>query len=167
MMVWAQTQNEKVRECKEQSAWNEVVGKDMRVMRKAITSRVRDFQQLYDMVKNQRNRFVNLIQAARQGIAEMKEKHKILTNEVDILRAESSEKDQLLLESRSKHELAIADRNALRAKLNRLLQTFKERQSKVDEQMVEMDKLNSIINTAEKDMMRLKKRYEVQYHLNI
>lgn len=85
----------------------------------------------------------------------------MLSNELDILRSESAGKDVLLQESRTKHEAAIADRNALRAKLNRLVITFKDRQAKVDEQIGELDKLNAIINTAEKDMMRLKKQYEV------
>jgi len=156
------SQNENVRECRDQASLKEVIGKDLKAMRRAIMSRVRDFQQLYDMVKNQRNRFVNLIQAARQGIAEMKEKHRILSNELDILRTESTSKDALLEESRSKHELAIADRNGLRAKLNKLVLTFKDRQAKVDEQIGEIDKLNAIINTAEKDMMRLKKQYEAR-----
>lgn len=36
--------------------------------RKEVTVRVKEFQQLYDLVKNQRNKFVNLIQAASQSI---------------------------------------------------------------------------------------------------
>lgn len=135
---------------------------DMKKNRKDIVSRLKDFQQLYDMVKNQRNRFVTLIQAARQGIAEMREKQKIMSNELDILRDESSSKDLLLEEKRNQHEDAIVERNALRAKLNKMGQSFKERQGRVDEQVAELDKLNAIINTAEKDMMRLKKQYEVR-----
>lgn len=143
----------------------EIIGKDMKKMRKDIVSRVKDFQQLYDMVKNQRNRFVNLIQAARQGIAEMKEKQKIMSNELDILRTESVNKDAMLEEKRGQHEDAILERNALRAKLNKMSQNFKDRQGRVDEQVAEIDKLNAIINTAEKDMMRLKKQYEVRAKL--
>lgn len=35
---------------------------DLKNIQKETTKRVRDFQQLYDLVKNQRNKFMNLIQ---------------------------------------------------------------------------------------------------------
>lgn len=38
--------------------------------------------------------------------------------------------------------------------------TFRKKQEYVDEQILEMDKLNALINGAEKDMLRLKKQYE-------
>jgi hypothetical protein len=50
---------------------------------------------------------------------------------------------------------------ALRAKLNKLGVVMRERQSKVDEQISDIDKHNAIINTTEKEMLRLRKKYEV------
>lgn len=43
---------------------------------------LKEFSALYDVVKNERNKYVNLIQASHQALAEMKEKIKILQNEV-------------------------------------------------------------------------------------
>ena len=37
---------------------------------------------------------------------------------------------------------------------------FRKKQETVDEQILEMDKLNALINAAEKEMLRLKKQYE-------
>lgn len=49
-------------------------------------NRLKEFSALYDVVKNERNKYVNLIQTSHQASAEMKEKIKILQNEVtDIL----------------------------------------------------------------------------------
>jgi chromosome segregation ATPase len=158
----ARVQAKRVKECKKEGALKELVGRDLRKMRRTIVSRVRDFQQLHDMVKNQRNRFVNLIQAARQGIAELREKQKIVTNELDILRNESSNKDAALEDKRTEVQAAVAERNGLRAKLNKLGTDFRARHSKVDEQIAQIDKLNGIINASEKDMMRLKKQYEAR-----
>lgn len=155
------TQAKKVKECKKEGALKELAGKDLRKMRQTIVARVRDFQQLHDMVKNQRNRFVNLIQAARQGIAEMREKQKIVTNELDILRVESTNKDQTLAEKRLEMQKSIGERNTLRAKVNHLSRDFRARHDKVDEQIAEIDKLNAIINTSERDMTRMRKQYEV------
>ena len=155
-------QAKKLKEVKKDGMLKELAGRDLRKMRRTIVARIRDFQQLHDMVKNQRNRFVNLIQAARQGIAELREKQRIVTNELDILRLESSNKDSSLAERRAALQKSIAERNALRATLNRHGIDFRERSSKVDEQIADIDKLNAIINGSEKDMMRLKKQYEVR-----
>jgi hypothetical protein len=90
----------------------------------------------------------------------MKEKLKILGNEVEILRNESVEKDKLLGKERTDHSATIAQRDQLRADLNKCSVTFRKKQDVVDEQIAEIDKLNAIINGAEKEMLRLKKQYE-------
>ena len=56
--------------------------------------RLKDFAKLYDVIKNERNKCVNLIQTSTQKAAEMKEKIKILQNEIEILRTEVSKKDK-------------------------------------------------------------------------
>lgn len=48
--------------------------------------KLKDFDKLYDVIKNERNKCVNLIQTSTQKSAEMKEKIKILQNEIEILR---------------------------------------------------------------------------------
>lgn len=62
-------------------------------------SRLKDFAKLYDVIKNERNKCVNLIQTSTQKAAEMKEKIKILQNEIEILRTEVSKKDKSVLDS--------------------------------------------------------------------
>jgi len=53
-----------------------------------------DFAKLYDVIKNERNKCVNLIQTSTQRSAEMQEKIKILQNEIEILRTAASAKDR-------------------------------------------------------------------------
>ena len=48
-------------------------------------NRSKEFAKLYEVVKNERNSYVNAIQASSQALAEMKERIKILQNEVEIL----------------------------------------------------------------------------------
>ena len=48
---------------------------------------------MYEDVKNMRNRYLTQIQSSTQDLAEMKERIKILQNEVEILRNESADKD--------------------------------------------------------------------------
>mmetsp|Transcript_41716 Transcript_41716/g.50580 ORF Transcript_41716/g.50580 Transcript_41716/m.50580 type:complete len:921 (+) Transcript_41716:130-2892(+) len=155
----------KLRETKEQLRVKELIIVDLKKKKKEISQRLRDFQQLYDLVKNQRNKFVNLIQASSQSISEMKEKLKILGNEVEILRGEIMNKDKLLTKAQVEHNAAQVDRNHLQTELNKCAIIFREKQNTVDEQISEIDKLNAIINSYEKEMLRLKKQYETQVEL--
>lgn len=70
---------------------------------------------------------------------------------------------QLLSQRRSDKQRVVSKTMALRAKLNKLGVVMRERQNKVDEQIAEIDKHNAIINTTEKDMLRLRKQYEVSF----
>jgi len=156
----ASSKTEKYRETRELAKTKQLIANDLRRKRKDTVRRVKDFQQLYDLVKNQRNKFVNLIQAANQSCAEMREKLKIIGNEVEILRGESLEKEKLLTKERADHTATTAQRDQIRSELNKCSMDFKKKQDAVDEQIVEMEKLNSLINSSEKEMLRLKKQYE-------
>lgn len=93
---------------------------------------------------------MNLIQAASQSIAEMREKLKILDNEIDILRAESADMDSQLQKQRHDYQISQTERDQQQNEKNRKLQVFQQRQDMVDQQIAEMDKLNSVINRAER-----------------
>jgi hypothetical protein len=47
-----------------------------------LSNRLKEFSALYEVVKNERNKYVNLIQSSAQALAEMREKIRILHNEV-------------------------------------------------------------------------------------
>lgn len=61
---------------------------DLHKTRRHVARHICDFEKLYDLVKNQRNKFVNLIQAAGQSTTEMRDKLKVLMNELNILHSE-------------------------------------------------------------------------------
>jgi uncharacterized small protein (DUF1192 family) len=86
---------------------------------------------LYEDAKNGRNKYVTAIQNCSQDLAEMKERIKILQNEVEILRNESAEKDRLLV--KIKHEVAgeVTMRDRYRKELNMLELEFKKKQSHI------------------------------------
>ncbi|KXZ45417.1 hypothetical protein GPECTOR_55g323 [Gonium pectorale] len=151
----------KVKDVQMASRIKEVELAELKKIRKEVGRRIRDFEKLYDLVKNQRNKFVNLIQAASQSTTEMKDKLKVLQNELDILAAEVGLKDKLLQQQHTQHAANIAERDQLRVELGRLGMVFRDKQGCVDEQIAEVDKLNAIINGCEKEMLRLKKQYEL------
>eukprot|EP01052_Picozoa_sp_SAG31_P025663 SAG31_NODE_2263_length_6060_cov_12.232344_2_plen_926_part_00 len=125
-----------------------------------VKQRWKQFEKLYDLTKNERNKNVNLIQAASQGLAEWKEKIKILQNEVDILSSDSQAKAVNLTKTRLSHQSEITSRDANRAEVNKNLVEYRKAREQVEQQLVEIDKLNAIINTIERDMLRLKRHYE-------
>lgn len=122
---------------------------------------LREFSALYDVVKNERNKYVNLIQASSQALAEMKEKIKILHNEVEVLRNESLAKDKALVKEKLAHGTAQCSRDSLRLDTNKSHEQYRLKQEQVEQQIVEIDKLNGIITMTEKEMLRLKKKYEL------
>ena len=124
-------------------------------------AKLREFSKLYDIVKTDRNKYVNQIQSSTQALAEMKEKTKILMNEVEILRNESLQKDMALQKERLGHGNSFYARDQLRVEQNRNITLEKESKGKVDQLVAEIDNLNALINGVEQELLRLKKRYEV------
>ena len=125
-----------------------------------VHNRLKEFSALYDVVKNERNKYVNLIQSSSQALAEMKEKIKILMSEVEILRNESLAKDKALAKEHSQHVASQVQRDSLRLDLYRSQAEYRKRQEVVEQQIVEIDKLNSFINNLEREMLRLKTQFE-------
>ena len=114
---------------------------------------------LYEVIKNQRNKYANLTQASAQELAEMKEKIKILQNEVEILRSESAAKDKSLADEARVLQTAQSTRDALRLEQSKTQMKAKEVKEECARQLMEIEKLNNIINEAEKEMIRLRKDY--------
>lgn len=73
---------------------------------------------------------------------------------------ESSTKDKALFKEKGLHQQAQLQRDSLRQDLNKYLSSYRERQSVVEQQIQEIDKLNNIINNMEKQLLELKKKYE-------
>lgn len=81
--------------------------------------KLKSYVALQEEVKNQRNKYVASIQNSSQNLAEMKERIKIVQNEVEILRNESVEKDKALTESRHGVQVEIYCRDSLRSEMNK------------------------------------------------
>jgi len=59
-----------------------------------VVYRLREFAQLYDVIKNERNKCVSMIQQSSQKAAEVREKLKIFDNEMEILRTSIALKEK-------------------------------------------------------------------------
>lgn len=56
--------------------------------------RLREFAKLYDTIRNERNKFINLLHKAHQKVNEIKERHKMSLNELEILRNSAVTQDR-------------------------------------------------------------------------
>lgn len=125
-----------------------------------LSNRLKEFSALYEVVKNERNKYVNLIQNSTQALAEMREKIRILQNELDILGQEFTTKDKALAKERAAHLNARNQRDSIRQDMTKLLHDYRSKQGVIEQQVLEIDKLNAVINILEKDMIGLKKKYQ-------
>ena len=80
---------------------------------------------------------------------------------MEILQNESMAKDKALNKERLAHQTAQVQRDTHRLEANKAHAEYKQRQDEVEQQIVEIDKLNSIINSMEREMLALKQQYEV------
>ncbi len=72
----------KEKDTKKQVQMKELTILDLTKRSNELSNRLKEFTALYEVVKNERNKYVNLIQSSSQALAEMREKIRILHNEV-------------------------------------------------------------------------------------
>merc|ERR1712093_323032 len=122
--------------------------------------RQKEFCTMYEVVKNERNKYVAMIQSSSQNLSEMKEKLKILQNEVEILRMESAFKDKQLQKVKQDAQRLEVTHDQLQNERTRITGKGASLNEQVEQYVIEIDKLNSIINSIEKEVVILRRKYE-------
>merc|ERR1711988_747415 len=125
-----------------------------------ISQRQKEFCTMYEVVKNERNKYVAMIQSSSQHLSEMKEKLKILQNEVEILRMESAFKDKQLQKVKQDAQRLEVIHDQLQNEKTRITGRGASLNEQVEQYVIEIDKLNGIINSIEKEMIILRRKYE-------
>jgi chromosome segregation ATPase len=133
---------------------------DLRKKYQEISQKQKEFCTMYEVVKNERNKYMTQIQKSSQHLSEMKEKLKILQNEVEILRMESLFKDKQLARTRQEAQKLEAQHDQLQQEKTKCVQRGVELNERVEQYVIEIDKLNSIINSVEREMVSLRRKYE-------
>lgn len=80
--------------------------------------------------------------------------------QVEILGNESSAKDVALSKEKGTHLQAQRQRDSLRQDMNRLLADYRTKQSDVERQIQEIDKMNVVIQSLESEMWHIRTNYE-------
>merc|ERR1719178_248205 len=133
---------------------------DLRKKHQEISLKQKEFCTMYEVVKNERNKYMTQIQKSSQHLSEMKEKLKILQNEVEILRMESAFKDKQLQKVKQDAVRLEVVHDQLQNEKTRITGKGASLNEQVEQYVIEIDKLNSIINSIEKEMVVLRRKYE-------
>eukprot|EP00932_Pfiesteria_piscicida_P004404 SRR837773.1431.p1 GENE.SRR837773.1431~~SRR837773.1431.p1 ORF type:complete len:448 (+),score=232.72 SRR837773.1431:31-1344(+) len=115
---------------------------------------------MYEVVKTERNKYMTSIQKSSQHLSELKEKLKILQNEVQVLRMESASKDKQLQQTRQEATRLEVVQDQLQNEKTRITAEGSALNEQVEQYVIEIDKLNSIIKSIEKEMVVLRRKYE-------
>lgn len=148
------------RDTKKELTSKYIIIEDHKKKYKEKKSRLKTFAKKYELIKNDRNKYVTLIQTCTQKAGEMREKIKILQNEIEILRTAVLQKDKQLHKERLRHMHSVVVRDGLRNELDKQHRVAIELDERYDQQKMETMKLNYMINQAEDQMIKLRKRYE-------
>jgi len=148
------------RETGDEVAMKELEEQDLKKKHQEISQKQKEFCTMYEVVKNERNKYMTHIQKSSQHLSEMREKLKILNNEVEILRMESAFKDKQLARTRQEAQKLEVVHDHLQNEKTRITARGVSLNEQVEQYVIEIDKLNSIINSIEKEMVVLRRKYE-------
>jgi len=156
----ASTAHRLSRETADEVSMKQLEEDDLKKKHQEISQKQKEFCTMYEVVKNERNKYMTHIQKSSQHLSEMKEKLKILQNEVEILRMESAFKDKQLQKVKQDAQRLEVVHDQLQNEKTRITAKGAFLNEQVEQYVIEIDKLNSIINSIEKEMVILRRKYE-------
>jgi len=119
-----------------------------------------DFAKLYNVIKTERNKLVNHIQSCNQKSIELREKCRMLANELEILRTCAVNYDKEIQRSTLRLMNNMVGRDNLRGEENRQIKMEEQINEEKEQLKMEIGRLNITNNQAEDQMLLLRKKYE-------
>ena len=101
---------------------------------------------------------IQLIQDYKQKSAELNERYKILETELLDCKDACEDKNKTLQRSRLKYTSVIGVRDSFLIELSKTRMQLMETRSQIEEQRGEIKKMSGMINAAEEEMVRLRKK---------
>ncbi|XP_016075082.1 PREDICTED: coiled-coil domain-containing protein 146 [Miniopterus natalensis] len=143
----------------------EIKAKDIEIKihkkkKREIHRRLGEFAQLYDTIRNERNKFVNLLHKAHQQVNEIKERHKMSLNELEILRNSAVTQERKLQNCMLKHANNVTIRESMQNDVCKIMGKLQEMKEKKEVQLNNIDRLAHMITMIEEEMVQLRKKYE-------
>lgn len=151
---------EKTRTINDEIQIKELMFLDMTKRHEELKTKYQNYHLKYETVLNERNKNVLKIQNANQRKSETREKMKIIVTEMDILQAELTETNNQLSEKKKDLEKIKQKQDTLKKEINEYQFEFKRYEEKIKKLTNENEKLHSILNSIESDMVIKRSEYE-------
>ncbi|KAJ8386940.1 hypothetical protein AAFF_G00165370 [Aldrovandia affinis] len=133
---------------------------DHKKLSQEAQARLNVFAKLYDVIKGERSKCVNLIQVATQRSSEMTEEFEILENDIEMTRNSVISKDKQLQKFRMKRVHGEYIRDSLKKDISKTTHALHEMEERRSEQNLNIRKLTSMINFNEENLLHLRKSYD-------
>ncbi|XP_010209336.1 PREDICTED: coiled-coil domain-containing protein 146 [Tinamus guttatus] len=148
-----------------QNVITEIKRKDLEISehkkrKKEVQKQLQGFAKMYDAIRNERNKCINLVHAAQQKTTEIKDRVKLLTNEIENLRNTALIRDRMLQRRRLKNANNVAIKDSLKHDYCKIVQVVHEMKEKKEQQLLDLDRLTNMISAIEEEIVALRKKYE-------
>merc|ERR1712131_361235 len=125
-----------------------------------VQSQQDDFAKLYDVIKNEKNKYVHLIQASTQKAAELREELRVMANEIEILQGSATQKVKQLNKSHLNYNQSKAELEALRNDKSKMVENQNSIEHSLSSRKLEISQLNMMSQRAEEDARNLLVQFE-------
>ncbi|KAL0218730.1 hypothetical protein P9112_004383 [Eukaryota sp. TZLM1-RC] len=139
---------------------NENLITDLSRICKREMAELKDKQKQYDVVKGELNVLRSQVQGQTQNTVELKEKLKILESERSILRNEATTKQTQLTRAENENKLLLNTRDTLTSEANAIANEYFSLEQKLNQHILEIDRLSGIIDRSEQNLLQLRNNYE-------
>ncbi|XP_035178440.1 coiled-coil domain-containing protein 146 isoform X2 [Oxyura jamaicensis] len=148
-----------------QNSLKEIKRKDLEIevykkRKRKIQKQLQGFAKIYDVIQNERNKCINLVHTAQQKATEIRNRVKLIGNEIETLRNTVITKERILQRQHLKNTSNVAIKDSLKTDYSKLERVMDEMKEKKKQQLLDLDRLTNIISRIEEEIVQLRKKYE-------
>ncbi|XP_010138084.1 PREDICTED: coiled-coil domain-containing protein 146, partial [Buceros rhinoceros silvestris] len=148
-----------------QNIIKEIKRKDLEIReykkrKREIQNQLQGFAKMYDVIQNEKDKCVNLVHAAQQKASEIKNRVKLLGNEIENLRNAVITKERKLQKQHLKNTNNLAITASLKSDYCRIVETIHEMKERKEQRCQDLERLTSRVTRIEEETVRLHKKYE-------
>ncbi|KAM9634205.1 coiled-coil domain-containing protein 146 isoform 2-T2 [Morphnus guianensis] len=128
--------------------------------KRRIQKQLQGFAKMYEVIQNERNKCINLVHAAQQKASEIKNRVKLLGNEIENLRNTVITKERKLQKQHLKNTNNVAITDSLKSDYCKIVQIMHEMKEKKKQQCLDLERLTNTVTHIEEEIVQLRKKYE-------
>ncbi|KAK4830278.1 hypothetical protein QYF61_009481 [Mycteria americana] len=148
-----------------QNIIKEIKRKDLEIReykkrKREIQKQLQGFAKMCDVTQNERNKCINLVHAAQQKASEIKNRVKLLGNEIENLRNTVITKERKLQKQHLKNRNNVAITASLKSDYCKIVQSMHEMKEKKKQRCLDLERLTKMVTRIEEETVQLRKKYE-------